>query len=348
MSLRLVACLVAFFLVSETLSSVQALGSEQGRVRLPDHIDQISVSEALVLERNLYRAIHDGSINVRTYMRGLSKFSRASDLRAAAAPIEQFSEIHDSIVENYAKANVRDRFIELYGGRIGDLRRKANEYANPESRAAVQLLGFLALKAGHPGITEDQLALADQILIERPGTGSRLSPVEEARFALALSVAVKHDGSTYVPLLFEKLERTESPEQRAQLLSATSWVSDAKTYQNVLARIGSDELSAEESRELLRALFANADNRWSGWKWLKENYASVTETLEMNDNDVAGMLNEFCSRKAHREIETFYRSKTYGVTEFPNAVKQALNEIDRCVSFRQQKGNEITSYLAGP
>ena len=340
---------IAFALMTTVVvCAALAAHARDGRVKLPDHIDQISLSEALILERDLYKAIHDGTISVRTYMRGLSQFSRASDLRAAAAPIEQFSEIHDSIVESYAKANVRDRFIELYGGRIGDLRRKAKTTDNPESTAAVQLLAFLALKAEHPAITEDQLALADRILLERPGASPQLTPVEEARFALALSAAVKHDGSTYVPLLFEKLERTEDPKTRAQILSATSWVSDTDTYNMVLERILSDELTPDESRQVLKALFANSENRWTGWRWLKDNYADVSEKLGMNDNEIAAVLASFCSRKAHRDIQTFYKSKTFGVTEFPNGVTRSLNQINRCVTFRQQKGSEITSYLAGP
>lgn len=328
--------------------STSALAVSGGKIKLPDHIDQITLPEALALERNLFRAIHDDSITVRTYMRGLSQFSRASDLRAAAAPIEQFAQIHDSVVEAYAKANVRDRFIELYGGRIGDLRRKANTIEDPQAGAAIQLLAFLALKAEHPAVMEGQLGLADQILIERPGTGSKLAPVEEARFALALSVAVKYDGTTYVPLLFEKLERTENPNRRAQILSAASWVSDSATYQSVLDRVLSEGLAPDEGRQLLKALLTNAENRWRGWLWLKENYAAVSEALDISDNEVASVLGSFCSRKAQRDIETFYKSKTYGVTEFPNGVTRALNEVKRCVSFRQKKGNEITSYLAGP
>ncbi len=349
MVLRTAFWRVAFALMSAlAVLAAQSAVAKDGRLKLPDHIDQVSLSEALTLERNLYRAIHDGTINVRTYMRGLSQFSRASDLRVAAAPIEQFAEIHDSIVESYAKANVRDRFIELYGGRIGDLRRKASIIDDLQSTAAVQLLAFLALKAEHPAITENQLALADQILIEGPGARSQLNQVDEARFALALSVAVKQDGATYVPLLFEKLERTDNPKKRAQILSATSWVSDTNTYKMVLDKVLSGDFTPDESRQVLKALFANADNRWTGWRWLKENYATVSETLDMDDNEIAGVLGSFCSRKAHRDIGNFYKSKTYGVTEFPNGVTQALNQIDRCVKFRQQKGSEITSYLAGP
>ena len=347
--IRLISRRLTLLLVSVGfLVGIGAANAKDGRVKLPDHIDQITLSEALVLERDLYRAIHNGSINVRTYMRGLSQFSRASDLRAAAAPIEQFAEIHDAIVESYAKANVRDRFIELYGGRIGDLRRTAGKAEHPESTAAVQLLAFLALKAEHPAIKEDQLSLADQILVERPGAVSRLTPLEEARFALALSVAVKTDGATYVPLLFEKLDRTDSPKKRAQILSAMTWVSDSKTYKAMLNKVISEDLTPDESRQVLKALFANAENRWTGWRWLKENYGAVAEKLDMSDNEIANVLGGFCTRKAHRDVQNFYKSRSFGVTEFPNGVTRVLNQIDRCVTFRQQKGNEITSYLAGP
>ncbi len=346
--LRKLLSVITVLVLFGATSSAYAVGNKQGRLKLPDHIDQVSLSEALVLERDLYRGIHDGSISVRTYMRGLSQFSRARDLRVAAAPIEQFAHIHDTIVESYARPNVRDRFIELYGGRIGDLRRRAETQNDPESTAAVQLLAFLALKAEHPAIREDEMALADQILIEQPGHRSTLTPVQEARYALALSVAVKHDGETYVPLLFEKLERAENPKRRSQILSATSWVSDPEVYRTVLERLVDESLSPDEARQLLAALFANANNRWAGWRWLKENYDATREALDVSDNEIAGVLGSFCTRKAHRDIGNFYRSKSFGVTEFPNGVTQALNQIDRCISFRQKKGNEITSYMAGP
>jgi hypothetical protein len=161
----------------------------------------------------------------------------------------------------------------------------------------------------------------------------------------ALWAAVNSGGEQGARDMIAAIKASGDQQFRTDAAIALTGARDAEAIKEVEAFFTSDVLRLREKRSYLRALFLDPDRRDEGADWLLTNFKAIAAPMPAEGRGRLIAYGErLCSAKEKQALDAFFRPMVPELEGSERVLSNALESIDRCLSWRSAKQREVSAY----
>lgn len=202
-----------------------------------------------------------------------------------------------------------------------------------------------AVKANCPTVIAEATARYDKWAA---GDSSAIHPsLRVAVFSAALKSASGAELVAVYDKIFDQVQNPSTVDSAEIALTALGSVMDAKLIDRSLSYILSEEVPSQNSHFIAGALANNPASRWATLQYLESNWDAIRARFSSNmvvlDRLVKLITVPFASKKAHVEIEEFFKDKD--VHGFDRSLGQALDTIKTNYEWIERDAETVKQWL---
>ncbi len=321
-----------------------ALSADEWKTLL-SRIDALTPAEQISTLHSLRAAFRAGETDGATYAATLEHLAAKGEWDVVQVAGLFLTELRGDLLDEKATAAYRTKLRALLTPRMA----KVGLAPKPREPAATTLLraslAELMTKEAQDPATVSTLASKGLAYMRAPAANGGLPP--ELR-PTALWAAVNSGGAQAVRDVIAAIKASGDQQFRTDAAIALTAARDEDSIKEVEAFFVSGVLRLREGRSYMRALFADPDRRDESFAWLKTNFAAISAPIPSEYRTTFISYGEkLCSAEEHQALEGFFKPMIPQLAGSSRVLANALEAIDRCVSWRAAKGNEISAYYRG-
>ena len=316
--------------------------------RLTAQAGRMTPAEQLATVHSLRAAFRAGETDASTYLATLRAIGTSGnwdtvdlvktflvELRGDLLPKEQ--------IPAFEKA-VRTWFVPQLN-RIGLEPRRRESAATSLLRA--QLVETL-IKVGRDPNTTTVFAAKGATYLQSLARGQQPDALAAELLPASLWAAVLTGGAPVARDATAAIKSSSDAEFRILAIRALTAARDAEATREAETFATSGALSMREAGTYLRESFADAERRPGAWNWLRKDFKTITAPVPVDSRSrFVGVTASLCGDQSRGEIEWFFKPMINEISGAPRVFANAVEAVDRCVSWRKTKGGELAAALKG-
>jgi len=199
------------------------------------------------------------------------------------------------------------------------------------------LVDILGMIGEDPETIRESTRLAQQYLQDFHSVDATLAKQ-------VLQVAARYGNAELFDQYLAARQSARSPEQYYNVDSSMSEFRDPQLVQRLLQLSVSPEIRNQDAPFMVSSVLMNADSQETAWPWIKQHWDDVEKKITMSSGItiVSGTQN-FCSAEARDDVQRFFSE--HKVPSSERALKQAVERIDSCISFREHQQTNLAAWL---
>ena len=163
---------------------------------------------------------------------------------------------------------------------------------------------------------------------------------------LALFAAITKNNPGELETAIKAIASQRNAEHRSVLVNSLTATTDLAASKITDDFALSGQLSVREIIELLRHRFADADTRDNAWKWLKQNFKTISAMAGQSTTwQLIELPASLCTEAAAVDVETFFTPLTKTYVGVPRTLANTLETIRSCVDWKSQQGKEMEAAI---
>jgi len=202
-----------------------------------------------------------------------------------------------------------------------------------------QLINLLGALARDPELIRRSVELARQYLKD----ASSLDPTMAAN---VLDVAASsNDAELFNGYLTALSDPASTPEVVNNVAGALAQFTDAQLLARWLDKIISPETRSQDVAFYLGAVLDNPADQQAAWSWVKEHWPQVSAKTTMSSGSrIVFATQFFCDATMRDDVQNFFTQ--HRVPSSERTLKQSIENINSCISFRAHQQPSLTGWLA--
>jgi aminopeptidase N len=298
---------------------------------------QLKAPERILLVGDQYALLRSGQGSVSSYLSLVALLRTDPNPQVLEQSLSGLSSLRDRVATDgqieQIKAWVRQQFGPVYTS-LGPA--KPNDTVEMRQRRA-DLMSLLGA-ADDPSVLADATATATAYL---HGDGS----VDPELAQTAVGLATVHGDVALYDSLQQVADTSTNPEVRTRALFALATFNDPALVKRTLDAIADGKIRNQESWILLDSLLLRRQTRPETWAYMKSNWDKVHAQFTVaSGNRVVTAMGSFCSAEDKADVQQFFAAHPVEATE--RALRDALGQIDTCVTFRAQQQPGLQQWLS--
>jgi hypothetical protein len=164
---------------------------------------------------------------------------------------------------------------------------------------------------------------------------------------VALWAAVHTGGVPVARDAMAAIKASSDAEFRVAAIRALTAARDPAAIAEIEEFVAGGALSVRETlRTYMAELFANAERRAGAWAWLRKDFKRISAPVPKDGHARFIRYTErLCADRSHAEIEWFFKPMVDAIPGAPRVLANALETVDRCVTWRKATGGELAAAL---
>ncbi len=312
-----------------------------------DVMDRLTANAAQVLtplERigligNLSGLLAAGSIDGKTFLESLSRFSGDPEPLVISAIIENLGNVHESLVSEEARAPFASYVRRTLGpalDRIGLAPRSGEPGAAGMLRP--QLLLWLGREGGDPAVLD--YARTQTRLYE---TDPEKTDRGVARVCLELTAL---DGDAQLMARYRtRFEEAETPEERGNWLNGLTGFRDPAIRRAVLDYSLTDACRSNELVAIQRNLVRDETGREALFEWIVGNYDDLKGRVSSATLSFLPFVLGGCSTDRLSRGEAFFADPAHQVDGTDRQLARVAAAVHACAALREREGAGVAAWL---
>ncbi|MBP6011281.1 MAG: M1 family metallopeptidase [Alphaproteobacteria bacterium] len=229
------------------------------------------------------------------------------------------------------------------------LNRLGFEPRRRETAAAALLRAQLMetlVKVGRDPATLTSLAGRGASHLRALAQGQQPDPLAAELLPASLWAAILTGGAPVARDAISAIKASSDAEFRTSALSALAAARDPDAGKEIEEFAVSGTLGVRELSILLRESFADAERRPAAWNWLRKDFKAISAPMPIDGRSrFIALTGKLCTDQARGEIEWFFKPMVDEISGAPRVFANAVEAVDRCVSWRKAKGGELAAAL---
>ena len=199
------------------------------------------------------------------------------------------------------------------------------------------LVDILGMIGEDPETISESTRLAQQYLKDFHSVDATLAKQ-------VLQVAARYGNAELFDQYLAARQDARSPEQYYNVDAAMSEFRAPQLVQRLLQISISPEVRNQDAPFMVFSVLMNADVQETAWPWVKQHWDEVEKKTTMSSGTtiVSGTQN-FCSAEARDDVQRFFSE--HKVPSAERALKQVVERIDSCISFREHQQTNLAAWL---
>jgi aminopeptidase N/puromycin-sensitive aminopeptidase len=209
-----------------------------------------------------------------------------------------------------------------------------------DTREVRSLLIYLLGELGQdPQVISHSVELARQYLKDA-------SSVDPTMAANVLRVAASsNDAELFKGYLTAMSDPASTPEVVANVAEALAHFTDAQLLGSWLEMVISPDTRSQDAASYLGAVLDNPANQRMAWMWVKDHWPQVAAKNTMSSGGrIVNATQHFCDAAMRDDVQNFFAQ--HRVPSSERTLKQSIEHINSCISFRAHQQPNLTAWLA--
>lgn len=304
----------------------------------------MTAGEQLAVLDSARSAFVAGGLDAKTYFDVLAKFALAEAPDVAGMTGDLYAELRDKLVAPAQLPAFEAKLRAVYAPFKAptSLAAPAGETALQAERR-VAIVKALSQTGRDPALLVALQAKGETALKDGP------SAVEANLLPLALWAVAHATGADGVKRIQDAVDSSSDAEFRGRAINAVA----GARGQDAINRIGNwmvnDTLRTRERTDLIRAMFEDADNRGPMWTWMRGSLQPLMNKMTASGRtNLIRVTGDFCDAVYRVSVEETFKPRIGEMPGSPRALANALERMNRCLSLKVTKGDEVAQALGGP
>lgn len=202
-----------------------------------------------------------------------------------------------------------------------------------------QLIKLLGELGQDPQVIRHSVELARQYLKDPRS-------VDPTMAANVLRVAASsNDAELFNGYVMAVGDPASTPEVVANVEEALAQFTDAQLLARWLEMIISPETRSQDASNYVSAVLDNPANQRMAWTWVKEHWPQViAKTTISSGGRIVRATRRFCDAAMRDDVQNFFAQ--HRVPSSERTLKQSIEHINSCISFRAHQQPNLTAWLA--
>ena len=202
----------------------------------------------------------------------------------------------------------------------------------------------LLVEEGRDPVLMAQLAKAAQTFVNSSGKDTGGIAPELA--GEAMRAGAMSGGAPFVNSLFDLLQKSDDEFLQMRVIQALAASEDEATLQKLAGMALSPSVRIGDMRFIFQFMPQSDKGRAVLWTWLKTNLAGVEKRVSVQGLGRAPEIQQYgCDAATKADLNAFFGPLTGQLEGLPRELREANDQIDRCVAFKNAKATEIAAAL---
>jgi aminopeptidase N len=249
------------------------------------------------------------------------------------------AEIHDYYLNQADKAAFAAWVRSTFGPQLEKFGWSPKPGETDDQRAARALLVQIVGELGEdPAVISEAGKVAKQYVTDPTSVDGSL-----AHTALRVS-AMGNDAGLFEQFLGALGKPGITPEETNNYAEAISRFTDAKVVTRWLERIVAPETRNQDAAGYLAGELHNVAVQQQVWDWIRQHWPAVESKLTFGSGAaIVGSTGAFCEPAMREQTQRFFAEHKVASTE--RALRQSVEEMNRCISTRPKLSGEVAGWL---
>jgi alanyl aminopeptidase len=206
-----------------------------------------------------------------------------------------------------------------------------------------QLVTLLVEEGRDPALMT-QLAKAAQTFVS--SGGKDLGGIAPELAGEAMRAGAMSGGTAFTNSLFDLLRKSDDEFLQMRVIQALAASEDDATLQKLAGMALSPSVRIGDIRFIFQFMPQSDKGRTVLWNWLKTNLKAVEARVSMQGLGRAPEIQQnACDVATKADLDAFFDPLTSQLEGLPRELKEANDQIDRCIAFKNAKATEIAAAL---
>jgi alanyl aminopeptidase len=202
----------------------------------------------------------------------------------------------------------------------------------------------LLVEEGRDPVLMAQLTKAAQTFVSSAGKDT--GGIAPELTAEAMRAGAMSGGQPFTDSLFGLLQKSDDEFLQMRVIQALAASQDQATLQKLAGMALSPTVRIGDMRFIFAFMPQSNEGRTVLWSWLKTNIAAVEKRVSMQGLGRAPEIQQYgCDAATKTDLDAFFDPLTSQLEGLPRELKEANDQIDRCVAFKNAKAAEISLAL---
>ncbi|HEY1838509.1 MAG TPA: M1 family metallopeptidase [Rhizomicrobium sp.] len=164
--------------------------------------------------------------------------------------------------------------------------------------------------------------------------------------AEAMRAGAISGGATFANSLFDLLQKSDDEFLQMRVVEALAASEDPATLQKLAGMALSPSVRIGDIRFIFASLPQSDKGRTVLWSWLKTNLKAVENRVSLQGLSRAPEIQQYaCDTATKSDLDAFFDPLTSQLEGLPRELKEANDQIDRCIAFKNAKAPQIAAAL---
>jgi alanyl aminopeptidase len=299
--------------------------------------------EQLAILDSARAAFVAGGLDAKSYFDILAKFALAEAADVAGLTGEFYAELRDKLVQPQQIPAFETKLRALYAPSkySASFDAPAGETVLQAERR-VAILKAMSQTARDPAILAALKAKGEAVLKDGP------SVVEPNLLPLALWAVAHIAADDGVKRIQDAVDASTDAEFRGRAINAVAGARGPEAIKRIGNWMLNDTLRTRERADLIRAMFEDADNRGPMWNWMRSSLQPLMDKMTASGRtSLIRVTGDFCDAVNRVSVEETFKPRIGDMPGAPRVLANALERMNRCMSLKVAKGDEVAQALGG-
>jgi alanyl aminopeptidase len=206
-----------------------------------------------------------------------------------------------------------------------------------------QLVTLLVEEGRDPALMA-QLTKAAQTFVSSGGKDT--GGIAPELTAEAMRAGAMSGGAAFTNSLFDLLQKSDDEFLQMRVIQALAGSQDQATLEKLAGMALSPTVRIGDMRFIFAFMPQSNEGRTVLWSWLKTNLAAVEKRVSMQGLGRAPEIQQYgCDAATKADMDAFFDPLTSQLEGLPRQLREANDQIDRCIAFKNAKATQIAAAL---
>jgi alanyl aminopeptidase len=325
---------------------------EKGWMAAISQLPRLDPADQYTLYHNVDAAMRGGTASATDYfltVKALAPIARwdvlESDRRSVFNMIDSLREMRVTGVIAPSDLAKLQTFVRAnFGPRLVPLGLAAKPSETPANALLREYLVQLLVEEGHDQALMAQLSKAAQAYLS--SNGKDYGGIAPDLMQEAMRAGVMSQGPAFAAQVFAAMQKSDDEYFTQSAIYALAGSEDSATLNKLAGLILSPSLRIGDVRYVSRYMQSESAARPVMWAWFKANYDAMVKRVSTGGlGGAPDMLQFACDTATEDDLMAFFGPRTSKLEGTTRTLKEASDKINRCIAFKQAKGQEISAAI---
>lgn len=307
---------------------------------------RLTPAEQMAMIHSLRAAFRAGDADAATYLAALQATATSGTWDTVEIARNFLSEIRGDMLAKGDVPVFEQKMRAWFAPALKRLSLDARRREAPSSSLARASLADAMVRVAREPSTLSALSAKGAAHLRAVIQSTPIASLAPELVPTALWAAVFTGGEPIARDAMAAIKASSEAEFRLAVIKALTAARDPKAIAEIEAFVVSGAITVREARTYLRELFGDDERRVGAWAWLRKDFKRISAPVPTQAHarfiDLPAKL---CTEAARGEIEWFFKPMIDDLVGAPRLFANAVETVDRCVSWRKARGPELAAAL---